>query len=190
MRSSTIKSIAAIVLTGAGTAVVVGFRPPDTPVVAATTTVTTATSAGTGTTGTASSGTTAGTTSTATASAAATAPAATTAPATSTTTSATGATYADGTWTGAAVQEPWGTFQVQAVVSGGRITDVVLVSSPQDGHSSRINSQAVPILTQSVVAAQSASVDMVSGATWTSQSYATSLQAALDEARAAAQAAA
>jgi uncharacterized protein with FMN-binding domain len=44
----------------------------------------------------------------------------------------------------------------------------------------------VPTLTQSAIAAQSAKIDMVSGATWTSQSYVTSLQAALDQARTAA----
>lgn len=70
------------------------------------------------------------------------------------------------------------------------MTDVVVVSAPQDGHSSRINSQAVPTLTQSAIAAQSAEIDMISGATWTSQSYATSLQAALDQAKAAAETAA
>lgn len=94
--------------------------------------------------------------------------------------------YADGTWLGAAVAEPWGTFQVQAVVSGGQLTDVVVVSAPGDGHSSRINSSSIPVLTSQALAAQSASVDAISGATWTSQSYATSLQAALDDAAAAA----
>ena len=66
----------------------------------------------------------------------------------------------------------------------------MLVAAPQDGHSSRINEEAVPVLTQAAVAAQGASVDMVSGATWTSRSYATSLQGALDQARAAAESAA
>ena len=65
----------------------------------------------------------------------------------------------------------------------------MLVSSPSDNHSRRINSQAVPILTQAAIAAQSANIDMVSGATWTSESYATSLQAALDLAKAAVQSA-
>jgi len=201
MRKSTIKSIAAIALTGAGSLLIVGFQAPDTPIQATTTaTSTTAatTTTGTGTTTstttsgtTATSGTTststatAGTTSTATAMPAATA---TTTPTTSSTTQVAAATtYADGTWTGAAVQEPWGTFQVQAVVSGGQITSVVVVSSPQDGHSSRINSQAIPVLTEAAIASQGASIDMISGATWTSQSYATSLQAALDQAMAATQ---
>jgi uncharacterized protein with FMN-binding domain len=168
MRRSTIKSIAAIALTGAGSALVVGFRTTEVVITGTAGGTTSAagsssagsTSAANGQTGTAGTG--------------------------STTTGAAGVgQYADGTYQGAAVDEPWGTFQVQAVISGGKLTDVVLVASPADNHSGRINSQTVPMLTQSAIAAQSANVDMVSGATWTSQSYATSLQAALDQARAA-----
>ncbi len=167
MRRSTIKSIAAIALTGAGSALVVGFRTSDVSI----------TSSADGTTSAAGSSS-AGSTS------AASGQTDTTGTGSTTTGAAGVGQYADGTYQGAAVDEPWGTFQVQAVISGGRLTDVVLVSSPADNHSGRINSQAVPILTQSAIAAQSANVDMVSGATWTSQSYATSLQAALDQAKA------
>jgi uncharacterized protein with FMN-binding domain len=173
MNTRNAKSITALALTGIGSALVVGFQVPaaNAAPVTATTTSTTATSAATPSSGTAAASPTA------TASASSS---------TSTVAVAAATTYADGTWTGSAVSEPWGTFQVQAVISGGRITDVVVVSSPQDNHSSRINSTAVPTLTQAVIAAQSANVDMVSGATWTSQSYETSLQAALDAAQAAA----
>jgi len=80
------------------------------------------------------------------------------------------------------VSEPWGPFQVQVVVSGGKITNVSVVESPGDRHSSRINNVAVPLLTQSTLATQADNADMVSGATWTSDSYATSLQSALDRA--------
>lgn len=170
MRRSTIKSLAAVALTGAGSALVLGFRTTDLAVTAAG--AGTAAESGSGATGT-------GVASTAS-------DAAATADAGSTTTSAAGTgQYADGTYQGATVDEPWGTFQVQAVISGGKLTDVVLVSSPSDNHSGRINSQAVPILTQAAIAAQGANVDMVSGATWTSESYVTSLQAALDQAKAA-----
>lgn len=144
MRRSTVKSLAAVALTGAGSALVLGFRTSDVAITPA--------GAGSG--------------------------------ATTTSAAATGQ-YADGTYQGAAIDEPWGTFQVQAVISGGKVTDVVLLSSPSDNHSRRINSQAVPILTQAAIAAQGANVDMVSGATWTSESYVTSLQAALDQAKAA-----
>ena len=80
------------------------------------------------------------------------------------------------------MSEPWGDFQVQVVISNGAIKTVSVVESPSDRHSSRINSQAVPLLTASVMASQGTSVDMVSGATWTSQSYSESLQSALDAA--------
>ncbi|MFL5681115.1 MAG: FMN-binding protein [Chloroflexota bacterium] len=183
MRTSTIKSIAAVILTAIGSALVVGFRAADVPVRPPTTGVPGTTSGSGSSSGSTSSGSTSSgssTTSTGGAGTATSPPAATKAPASS-------ATYADGAWTGQAVDEPWGTFQVQAIVSGGTLTNVVVVAEPGDGHSSRINSQAVPILTQAVVAAQTANVDMVSGATWTSDSYLTSLQAALDQAKAAVQ---
>lgn len=180
------KPLTALALTGIGTALVVGFQVPDT--------TTTTTPVATTTTTTTTSATSQGTTSTTTSGSSSTTATGTTAPtatdSTTTVTTAVAATYADGTYAGTAVDEPWGTFQVQAVVSGGVITDVVIVSAPQDNHSSRINDQAIPALTQAALAGQSADLDMISGATWTSQSYATSLQGALDAARAAAEAAA
>lgn len=178
------KSLAALVLTAAGSGFVIGFRTSD---------VSVGTTAIAQTTGTTSTGTAAASASATPATATGTRTSSGGSAATGTSTSSgsstsTAATYADGTWTGSAVSEPWGTFQVQAVVSGGQITDVVVVAAPSDGHSSSINSQAVPILTQSVLAAQSAQVDMVGGATWTSRSYLTSLQSALDDAAASASA--
>lgn len=104
----------------------------------------------------------------------------------STTAPATTATWSDGTYTGSAVREPWGNFQVEATISGGELVNITVVAAPTDGHSNRINTTAIPALTQSAIAAQSSEIDTISGATWTSQSYATSLQAALDAARVAA----
>jgi uncharacterized protein with FMN-binding domain len=179
MRRSTAKTLLALALTGAGSAIVVSFKATDSTVVDPSVGATPTAVAGTtgdvdGAFGSASSG------------AAGSSPSASAAGASPSATSPlAAATLADGTYTGAAVSEPWGDFQVQAVVSGGQLVDVVVVSSPQDRHSTRINSAAVPILTESAIATQSAAVDMVSGATWTSQSYATSLQAALDQAKAA-----
>lgn len=186
MQSSTVKSLAAVVLTGAGSALVVGFQAAPSTV----TTVDKATTGGAANTSAVVSGSTSTTTTSSSSSASASTSASSSSAATSSDAAGTGvavaATYADGTWTGTAVDEPWGTFQVQAVVSGGQLTDVVIVSSPQDGHSGRINDQAVPALTQAAVASQGAEIDMISGATWTSRSYMTSLQAALDQAAAAA----
>ena len=98
---------------------------------------------------------------------------------------ATGA-LADGTFTGAASTTRWGPVQVKITVSGGKITAVDVPSYPSnDNKSIQINRSAVPRLVQSTLTAQSASVNSVSGATYTSASYKTSLQSAIDKSRAA-----
>ena len=68
-------------------------------------------------------------------------------------------------------------------MQGGKITNVTVLQQP-DGNQrdAEINSQALPILIDETVKAQSANIDMVSGATVTSDGYVRSLQAALDEA--------
>jgi uncharacterized protein with FMN-binding domain len=72
--------------------------------------------------------------------------------------------------------------QVKVTVSEGRIEDVTAVElSATDAHSEQINSEAVPELRQEVLSAQSAQIDGVSGATYTSQGYEASLQSALDQ---------
>lgn len=89
----------------------------------------------------------------------------------------------NGTFAGSAVQTPYGTVQVQAVISGGKITDVLPLSLTDVGSTStEIDNQAVPILKSEVLASQTAKVNAASGATYTSQGYLTSLQAALDAA--------
>jgi uncharacterized protein with FMN-binding domain len=192
-RSTNLRALAAIALTGAGSALVVGFRTEEAPAdsaatgagsgpAAVTSTVSRSSDARTSGSGTANSG---GSATNSGAAATNSGAAATTGRSASPSTGVGGSiTYAAGTWTGAAVREPWGTFQVQVTVSGGRITNAAVVASPSDSRSTRINSQAVPILTRATIASQAANVDMVSGATWTSRSYRTSLQAALDQAKA------
>jgi len=184
--SSNIKPLVALGLTAMGAALVVNFKVAEPTTVAAVPTASTTTSAASTTT---QATTTQATTSQTSTAQATVAPTATTPTSTSSgsSSSSSGATYADGSYTGTAVNEPWGTFQVQVTVSGGQVTAVTLVSEPTDRHSSSINSYAVPQLTQEALAAQSAQIDMVSGATWTSRSYVTSLQAALDDAAAARQ---
>jgi len=77
----------------------------------------------------------------------------------------------------------YGPVQVQITVTDGIITAVDAIEVPMsDRHDQMINSQAVPILNQEAVAAQSADIDMVSGATFTSDAYIESLQSALDQA--------
>jgi hypothetical protein len=87
------------------------------------------------------------------------------------------------TLTGDAVDTRWGPVQVRITVSGGRITQVEAVVVPDSNPRDReINASAVPILTQETLAAQSAQIDTVSGATYTSEGYIGSLQSALDRA--------
>ena len=88
-----------------------------------------------------------------------------------------------GTVTGTAADTQWGPVQVQITVANGAITNVSVVQYPDgNGRDQEINAQALPILIQETLKAQSANIDMVSGATYTSDGYVTSLQSALDQA--------
>ncbi len=87
------------------------------------------------------------------------------------------------TVTGPVAQTRWGPVQVELTVRNGKITDVSVVQYPDGNHEDQeINSRALPILVQETMDAQSADIDMVSGATVTSDGYLESLQGALDEA--------
>lgn len=87
------------------------------------------------------------------------------------------------TVTGSVAQTQWGPVQVQISVSGGQITDVQVLQYPDENPKDvQINNYALPVLVDETLAAQSAQIDMVSGATVTSVGYVQSLQAALDEA--------
>lgn len=90
----------------------------------------------------------------------------------------------DGTFTGSTTSTRYGDVQVQVVVSGAKITAVnPLHLTDADGRSVMISRYAAPLLQQEVLAAQSARVDTISGATTTSEGYLQSLQAALDQAQ-------
>lgn len=86
-------------------------------------------------------------------------------------------------YAGAVAQTRWGPVQVQITVSDDTITKVTVLQQP-DGNprDTEINDYALPILTKATVSAQSAKIDMVSGATVTSEGYLQSLQSALDAA--------
>lgn len=87
------------------------------------------------------------------------------------------------TVTGTAAETRWGPVQVRVTVASGRITAVDVVQQPDgNGHDREINAQAVPTLVDETLQAQSARIDAVSGATYTSEGYVTSLQSALDQA--------
>ena len=87
-----------------------------------------------------------------------------------------------GTFTGALVPEPFGEVQVQITMSGCKITDVTVLQMPTHGRSGFISQSVAPILQSEALAAQSANIDTVSGATYTSDAYAQSLQSAIDQA--------
>jgi uncharacterized protein with FMN-binding domain len=86
------------------------------------------------------------------------------------------------TVTGSLVQTRYGDVEVQITVSGGHVTDVQAVALPTGGRSGQISRYVGPILASEALQAQSASIDLISGATFTSTAYARSLQSALDQA--------
>ncbi len=90
---------------------------------------------------------------------------------------------ASGTYTGDAVQTRYGPVQVQITVENGVMTSADAVQYPdRDRRDQQINGYAVPVLNAAAVDAQSAQIDGVSGATFTSMGYVQSLQSAIDEA--------
>jgi uncharacterized protein with FMN-binding domain len=92
-------------------------------------------------------------------------------------------TGADVVVNGTVAQTRWGPVQVQVRIASGKITDVRALQVPNGNRRDvEINAYAVPRLRAEVLAAQSANIDAVSGATVTSDGYVGSLQAALDRA--------
>ena len=92
------------------------------------------------------------------------------------------ATAASGTVQGDTIQTRFGPVQVEVTVKNGKITNVTALQLPWDHQRSASISQYVePILHDEAIQAQSANVDVVSGATYTSIGYARSLQSALDQ---------
>jgi uncharacterized protein with FMN-binding domain len=87
------------------------------------------------------------------------------------------------TYTGSVAQTRWGPVQVKITMQGGKLTKVTILQHPSgNSRDAEINNYALPILINETISAQSANIDMVSGATVTSGGYLQSLQAALDQA--------
>jgi uncharacterized protein with FMN-binding domain len=87
------------------------------------------------------------------------------------------------TVSGDAADTRYGPIQVRITVTKGKLTNAIATEYPaQDPRDYQINSYAIPQLNQEAVAAGSAHIDVVSGATYTSDGYAQSLQSALDKA--------
>ncbi|HEU5343458.1 MAG TPA: FMN-binding protein [Ktedonobacterales bacterium] len=97
----------------------------------------------------------------------------------------TSAAFKDGSYTGSVADAQWGYIQVKAVVSGGKLTDVQFLQYPNEReYSVQVNSIADPQLTQEAIQAQSAQVDVVTGATDSSEAFMQSLSDALSQAQA------
>ena len=93
--------------------------------------------------------------------------------------------YTDGTYTGDVADAYYGNVQVKAVITGGKLSNVIFLDYPQDrSHSLQLSERAMPILTQEAIQAQSANVNGVSGASDTSAAFQQSLSSALAQARA------
>ena len=133
---------------------------------------TTSTTLGTTSSGTTGSGTTSGTTSSGT-----------TSGTTSSGTTSSGTTSgATGTYTGTTKSDRWGTITVTVTLVNGKITDITYKTTVGDNRSAQIEARSIPVLKAAVLAANSTDVSTVSGATYTTKKYLSSLQSALDQA--------
>lgn len=98
---------------------------------------------------------------------------------------ASSAIYKDGSYTGEVTDAYYGNVQVQAVIEAGKIASVQFLEYPNDRRTSiRINNVAMPYLVTEAIQAQTAQVDLISGATLTSEAFVQSLQSALERAKA------
>jgi uncharacterized protein with FMN-binding domain len=166
------RAVAALGITTVALILLLSFKTPDDALPARTTGAVAVVEPATGTTG---DGTTGATTAPAPTTDAA---GATAAPATGSGGGTTAATKVDGP----VVDTRYGPVQVELVVAGGKISDVVALQLPTGRRSGQISQAAAPILHDEALQAQSASIDLVSGATYTSDAYTQSLQAAIDQA--------
>lgn len=92
-------------------------------------------------------------------------------------------TATSGTYTGTSIGTEYGDVQVRITVENSKMTASEAIAYPdRDRRDQQINSYAIPILNEAAVSAQSARIDAVSGATFTSEAYVESLQSALDQA--------
>jgi uncharacterized protein with FMN-binding domain len=165
-----VRAALALTMTVIGVVLLMSFKTPETPAASPTAPVAVAT--GTGPTPGADTG-----------AAAATPSGAVAGPAVATATAAASG-IKDGNYTGQDYPNQFGDVQVKVIVSGGKITDVQALQLPSDrARSAEISQAAGPILHDEVLQAQSAQIDLLSGATYTSYSYQQSLQSALDQAK-------
>lgn len=94
------------------------------------------------------------------------------------------ATYKDGTFVGNAVDAYYGMVQVSATISGGKLTDIGFLKYPTDrGHTIEVSNNSLPILKSEAIKIQDSNVDIISGATQTSEGFRASLASALSQAK-------
>jgi uncharacterized protein with FMN-binding domain len=99
------------------------------------------------------------------------------------TSAGTGSSYNDGSYTGDAASTRWGDVRVAVTIADGTIADIQFLAYPDgDPRSAQINSQATGMLVQEAIQAQSADVQVISGATFTSEAFMQSLDSALSQA--------
>lgn len=91
--------------------------------------------------------------------------------------------YKDGTYTGSVASTKRGDFQVSVEVSGGKITNINMLTQPTEGKSAEINKTAIPTYVQEAIDAQGTDIQLVSGASETYSGFKTSLQNALNQAK-------
>jgi uncharacterized protein with FMN-binding domain len=91
--------------------------------------------------------------------------------------------YKDGTYTGTVADAFYGNLQATVTIQNGIITDVTFPQAPSGGHSSDVSAMALPALAQEAIVAQSANVNVVSGATQDSQAFQQTLASALAQAK-------
>ena len=91
--------------------------------------------------------------------------------------------YNDGTYTGTVADAFYGNLQAVVTIQGGLITNVTFPQAPSGGHSSVVSAMALPALKQEAITAQSANVNIVSGATQDSEAFQQSLASALAQAK-------
>lgn len=97
---------------------------------------------------------------------------------------ATMAKYKDGTYTGSVANAYYGNVQVAVVISGGKLTDINFLQSPNENPNSiYVNQQADPYLKQEAIQSQSPNISLITGATFTSQAFIQSLSTALKQAK-------
>lgn len=92
-------------------------------------------------------------------------------------------TYKDGSYVGSASYAYTGTIQVTTIIRSGKIAEVQVTDASASRTSKQINADAIPTLKTETIQAQSANVNAVSGATYTTAAYIESLTAALAKAR-------